>query len=146
MNAMNIKNFASKLNLSTHKLFESGVIASIGAPTAFVTYENMFVLKGSFEFRSTLTIFMYALLVSFIATMILTTITYLLAKLLGKLTINVGLVSAVYLIGFSFFVFSDVDFSEYFDVRMAVFFIGLASANAFIFIFLAHRWSKKSEL
>jgi hypothetical protein len=146
MKFMKNNNFFSKLNLPTSRLFESGIIASLGAPVVFVIFYGVFSIffGENLEISKAKDLFILSSVVSIFLTMVLTTVIYLLAKLFGQVCINVGFAAFVGLIGFSFFVL--LTLGDKTNSSIAVFFIGLAAVNALIFILLAYRWSKKGDL
>ena len=152
-----LKQLYGRLNMSIDKLMEASVIASFGAPVAFVGFLSvLFILSiKNFTFQKAIeenlmgllaTSLGLAWLVSLFLTMMLTFVIYLLANLFGKKVINVALVSVVCVTSFIGFAISRMDFRDVPDIGTPMLLIGLTVANAFVFMLLAYRQSKKSEL
>lgn len=149
-----LKQLYGRLDMSIDKLMGVSVIASFGAPVAFTIFLGVLFIvsvKNS-TFQKAIdenligllaTSLGLAWLVSLFLTMALTFVIYLLANFFGKKAINVGLVSVVCVTAFIIFAVSRMDFRDVPDLGTPSLLVGLAAANALVFIFLAYRWSKK---
>jgi hypothetical protein len=132
----------SIFNVPTNKLFVSGAIASLGAPLVFLlilVFQSVFS-KENLEVEAVVILFSISLITSMVITMMLTTAIYVIAKLRVIEVVNVCFASLTSVFGFFVVVYV---FSE--NAVPAIFYSLFGFVNALTFMFLAYRWSKKSN-
>ncbi len=140
---MSAKNFLEKFNLPVSKLFGSAAIASFGSPFAFVLFwcVSSYFSEENLTFQNAIGVFVMSSVMSLFFTMVITTIIYLMTKLSAIESVNVGFVSLVCIPGFFIFALA---MSESF--QGGLFISCFALINALVFMYLAYRWSKKSDV